>query len=411
MRFLTYTQTPPTLLVIALLRVSYLRSVFAVPYPARPLAIRQSSLDNLALPDCALQCFLVSLTNDGCETETDFKCHCQKGLILSSAASCLKSKCESADREKAVQQVASGCNSVGVDIGGGDDNGSTSTSTDDNPSLTVGPSSTDASKASTTQENSPSNAAAPTSSTFDSSTPTSDPASGPTNPVEPTTSHTDPSQGVGTTTSTRSNLPSSPTNTPLALLPTDRQLSSGAKAGISVSVTVLAATVLITLFLYIRRLKAELRAAQAAAGVPESVWRAHISTVAAPAPISRRRSWRERMGRSPPGSPGSPGDMHERMDGSAVLKKKRGNVLSVVVEGVEEDETASMERMVHEPVPGQKEGLVDPLELDGEYTGLVELPTSVTPRTRSRERSRDRGSSLGEASRPSTSERGRWLER
>ena len=117
------------------------------------------------------------------------------------------------------------------------------------------------------------------------------------------------------------------------------------------------------------------------------------------------------MGRSPPGSPGSPGDMRESGNGGAVLKKKRGNVLSVVVEGVEEDETASMERMVREPVPGQKEGLVDPLELDGEYTGLVELPTSVTPRTRSRERSRDRGSSLGEASRPSTSERGRWMER
>ena len=99
-------------------------------------------------------------------------------------------------------------------------------------------------------------------------------------------------------------------------------------------------------------------------------------------------------------SPLSPrGGMEERMTG--VLKKKRGHVLSVVVER-EEDESSSMHRIIHEPVPGQKEGLVDPLELDGEYTGLIELPTSVTPRARSMERARERGMSAGESSRPST---------
>jgi hypothetical protein len=92
---------------------------------------------------------------------------------------------------------------------------------------------------------------------------------------------------------------------------------------------------------------------------------------------------------------------------AAVLKKKRGHVLSVVVEREEED-SASMERMVREPVPGQREGLVDPLELDSEETGRFELPTSITPRTRSRERSRDRGSSFGESSRTSL-ERGRFM--
>jgi hypothetical protein len=46
---------------------------------------------------------------------------------------------------------------------------------------------------------------------------------------------------------------------------------------------------------------------------------------------------------------------------------------------------------VREPVPGQREGLAEPLELDSQ--GIVEMPLSVTPRTRSRER----GRSFGEA--------------
>jgi len=71
-----------------------------------------------------------------------------------------------------------------------------------------------------------------------------------------------------------------------------------------------------------------------------------------------------------------------------MLNKARSNVLSVVVEREDED-ASSVEYMVREPVPGQKEGLVDPLELDGEFTGIVELPTSITPRARSSERDRD----------------------
>jgi hypothetical protein len=95
--------------------------------------------------------------------------------------------------------------------------------------------------------------------------------------------------------------------------------------------------------------------------------------------------------------------MSESESGIAgILKKNRRHALSVVVEREEED-SASMERMVREPVPGQREGLVDPLELDSEWTGIVELPTSITPRTRSRERARERGSSFGESSRTSTS--------
>ena len=72
--------------------------------------------------------------------------------------------------------------------------------------------------------------------------------------------------------------------------------------------------------------------------------------------------------------------------GYGVLKKKRGHVLSVVVEREEEDSSSSIDRSVREPVPGQREGLSGPLELDGEYTGIVELPIAITPRERSVER-------------------------
>jgi len=71
-------------------------------------------------------------------------------------------------------------------------------------------------------------------------------------------------------------------------------------------------------------------------------------------------------------------------NGYGVLKKKRGHVLSVVVEQEEESSRAGS---VREPVPGQREGLSGPLELDG-GSGLwrIEMPLSVTPRDRSLER-------------------------
>ena len=74
-------------------------------------------------------------------------------------------------------------------------------------------------------------------------------------------------------------------------------------------------------------------------------------------------------------------------NGYGVLKKKRGHVLSVVVEREEEDGSSILDRIaIREPVPGQREGLSGPLELDGEYTGIVELPIAITPRERSMER-------------------------
>jgi len=68
-------------------------------------------------------------------------------------------------------------------------------------------------------------------------------------------------------------------------------------------------------------------------------------------------------------------------DGDGVVTKQRGEVLSVVMEREEEDTSS-----VRQPVPGQREGLTSPLELDGAGTGLFEMPLTITPRSRSVER-------------------------
>lgn len=67
--------------------------------------------------------------------------------------------------------------------------------------------------------------------------------------------------------------------------------------------------------------------------------------------------------------------------GYGMVMKKRGPVLSMLIKRENEDK-----KSVREPVPGQREGLAPPLELDGEATAVAELPTSITPRSRSRER-------------------------
>ena len=65
------------------------------------------------------------------------------------------------------------------------------------------------------------------------------------------------------------------------------------------------------------------------------------------------------------------------------------HVLSIVIEQEEEDGNS-----IKEPVPGQKEGLSAPLELDGAHTGLFELPLAVTPRGGSMERLRVEGGQI-----------------
>ncbi|KAF2013624.1 hypothetical protein BU24DRAFT_241830 [Aaosphaeria arxii CBS 175.79] len=394
-----YTKTRPyDIAIISCLLLSSIPIASCRPPPGSLLP-RQTTFDDLALPKCSLSCFINSLTSDGCANETDFKCHCEKGTMLSAADPCLRSRCSKDEQVDAMNKIRTACRATGIDLGNGDKDGQNSITRSismSEPTRTTGP---------TTQDTNPTASISSSTNTQTPNPAPGNPANGPTQLPPPSAPTDIPTQSNPDNTSSPTDPPPMPTDTPLALLPTDRQLSPGAKAGIGVSVSLLFTSLLITLILYIRRLKRELRAAQAqAAGVPESVWRAHISTASTPGIMPRRRSssWRDR-GRSPPESPVSP--LSETGGGPALLKKKRGHVLSVVVEREEEgSEAASLEPMVpREPVPGQSEGLVDPLELDGEYTGIVELPTSVTPRARSLERAgRERGSSFGDSSRPST---------
>lgn len=78
-------------------------------------------------------------------------------------------------------------------------------------------------------------------------------------------------------------------------------------------------------------------------------------------------------------------------NGYGIVKRKRGEVLSVVMEDNEEEAGAS----VREPVPGQREGLSGPLELDGEWTGVQEMPLVVTPRDQSLDRDAGREGRTG----------------
>ncbi|KAF1954029.1 hypothetical protein CC80DRAFT_568554 [Byssothecium circinans] len=375
---------------------------------ATPLAARapQSSLSRLQIPNCALACYIATLTDDGCASETDFECHCSTGNVLGRAKSCIQKACPSEAQNDAESKMRSACKDIGVIIGGGGggDNQNDGNSSQDGSSAGSGQSTPSMGASTTEGSGSTSSGSSASTSAPDTSNMNTTPAPSPTS--KPSLSSPRPSR---TSTSLM------PTDTPLALLPQPRPLSTAAKAGISVSVTVFATGILVAIFLYIRRLKRDLALAKAAARVPESVWRASIETSTPNSGVSRRRSWASTSrgrgkrrswyggGGSASDSPVSPLSPHgvsmaETMEG--VLKKKRGQVLSVVVE--EDDSRSSVHRVVHEPVPGQKEGLVDPLELDGEYTGIVELPTSITPRARSMERSRERGTSVGESSRPST---------
>ncbi|KAF2112359.1 hypothetical protein BDV96DRAFT_664720 [Lophiotrema nucula] len=381
----------------------------------------QSTLSSLQIPSCALACFINTLTTDGCASETDFKCHCSKGNILGKSAACVQKACSDADEKDAERKLKAGCASVGVDVGDGgdgDDGDGTSSTARSGPSSATSISSSSATGSSSTSS--------PTSSSSLGQNPNPDE---PTAAPAPAPTASPPSSSPTSTLSRSSKIqPAMPTDTPLALLPpSSRPLSTSAKVGIGLSVSILFSSLLILVVLYIRRLKRELKAAQAAAGIPDEVWRAHIQTSSAAGggierrssskssgggSLKRKGSWKRRgsiRGRSPPVSPLSP-EMTLSFDERGVLQKnKRGHVLSVVVERAEEEDSLRT-LTVHEPVPGQKEGLVDPLELDSQ--DVVELPTSITPRTRSRdrERSRSRGSprtSLESLGRALTRPRGR----
>ncbi|KAF2033898.1 hypothetical protein EK21DRAFT_57939 [Setomelanomma holmii] len=163
---------------------------------------------------------------------------------------------------------------------------------------------------------------------------------------------------------TRGSLPSAspiPTDMPFAPLPVSSQLSDGAKVGISISVTFLAVAIFLALGWYIRHLKRDFERAQSTTDIPDSAWRPSMTPIPTTSRLKRSGSWRRRA-REAPVSPLSPEVMTIEDNGYGVLKKKRGNVLSIVVEHDNKD-GRSMKGSVKEPMPGQREGLRVPLEM------------------------------------------------
>jgi hypothetical protein len=223
--------------------------------------------------------------------------------------------------------------------------------------------------------------------------------------------------------------------------PTLSQLSSASKAGIAVSILVVALAIFLSLGYYIRRLKRALRAAQRAAALPglaspiergRRTWRDNSASPLLPPRMKKttvtvygvrtshvprgervlllivmstfftyhdhvnRSSWSSCIRQS----------QHTQIvtsaytqqlsltactltittvsdNGYGVLKKKRGHVLNIVFEREEED---GMGMVLRESVPGQSEGLSAPLELDGFETGVCEIPGVGTLRKGSRNR-------------------------
>lgn len=199
---------------------------------------------------------------------------------------------------------------------------------------------------------------------------------------------------ITTTETSRATLsPAQPTSTEtevqISPIAQSTELSHAARAGIGVSVAVVASVVTVGLGWYICRLKRQLHAAQEVIIARTDLMDRHDAAVPLPPPPTARTRQCVRSWLSTNAEPVSPISAHPRPmeDGPTTISnigygmvlKKRGEILSILIEREGEgDEYA--ERVVREPVPGQREGLTSPLELDGIATGLFEMPAVVTPR-------------------------------
>lgn len=347
-------------LSISVLVVSTLTQHFvgAIPHAVYP---RQASpIAGLQLPGCALRCLITELVQDGCAGEADFTCHCQGGKLMQASSACIAQGCGSVQRDEADAKVQRWCRSV-MD----DDGGSSIASSSTSASTALGTPSNGQEAAVPTQSSTNTETVSQLTNTIQSTAPASTPTGTSGNPPR---SSSQPASAAP-----------SPTGTAVPALPESSTLSSGAKAGIGISVSILPIIAAIILIWYIRRLKRQVQAAKTANTEPsppsnnEAVPRGSQDTGAwstdanNPYPIS-------------PMSPSYPGGMQETTVsniGYGMVMKKRGHVLSILLE--REDEDASSLR-VREPVPGQREGLAGPVELDGIGVAISELPATNTPR-------------------------------
>jgi hypothetical protein len=336
-------------------------------------------LSALQLPGCAFRCLITHVLDDGCAGEADFTCHCKDSKLLQAASVCIEQGCGSVQKDNVAAKVKEQCDNG---LGGGGGQLPTESDTSVSTSTTMV-----SSKPSDGEE-----AAVPTLSSNENTIGAST-TSQSSMAIQTTAVASRPLESAGSTGSTGSTpiFPSPtasgtslPTGVPVPASPESDTLSPGAKAGIGVTVAVLPVIAAIILAWYLRRLKRRVYAAQNANTEPTvevetaTRGRQHVRTLSNNTnntyPIS-------------PLSPSQPGGMEEDTTvsdiGYGMVMKKRGHVLSILIE--HENEDANSIR-VREPVPGQREGLAGPIELDGVEVAVSELPTTTTPRNRSVER-------------------------
>lgn len=329
---------------------------FAIPHIVHT---RQTTLlSGLQLPGCAFRCFITHLLDDGCDNEADFACHCAGEKLIQASSACIEQGCGKVQKNDAVAKVKAGC---AKGLGGGQ------------PQTDATSSSSSSSTTATSKTNNPEEAAVTTSSA------TRHPISSattfqPSIQIPATAIASIPTKSATNTPSSisRTAVPT-PTSTRAPKPPSEEtgQLSAGAKAGIGVSVAALPIIAAAVLLWYIRRLKRRAHAAQQSDGIPP-----------APDSTSTARGRRPTNNAYPVGPASSSNPRGTQDDttvsniGYGMVMKKRGPVLSILLEREDEDRGS-----VREPVPGQREGLAPPLELDAEATAVWELPTSVTPRS------------------------------
>ncbi|KAK7528852.1 uncharacterized protein IWZ02DRAFT_429417 [Phyllosticta citriasiana] len=85
-------------------------AVAAIALSMASVAYSQAVTD---LPNCAVNCFVQVLSNDGCSSLGDFECHCKKPGLVESVTPCVEKACSVADQETR-PPISSHANTVAV---------------------------------------------------------------------------------------------------------------------------------------------------------------------------------------------------------------------------------------------------------------------------------------------------------
>ncbi|KAK2746974.1 hypothetical protein FQN57_002546 [Myotisia sp. PD_48] len=68
------------------------------------------------VPECSANCLVSAITNDGCSSLTDFKCHCSVPDLPAKVAPCVKEKCGIEDQIALSNAVVAACSAAGAPI-------------------------------------------------------------------------------------------------------------------------------------------------------------------------------------------------------------------------------------------------------------------------------------------------------